>query len=292
MANLKGRILKKLMSNELIWALVKRPAYWFDIAKANRFEVERERIALTKKKAPTPADIARKHFNTAKNIFPDLVVKNGPFKGMKYPDFVARGSSIFPKLLGSYEGELDGLLNELLKKSYSEVIDVGCAEGYYAIGFALKIPCAVVYAYDTDDVSRDTCSNMAKINGVEDRVHVNTTCTAATLKDFKFANNCLIICDCEGYEKQLFTTENIANLNNCDVLIEIHDFEDKHTGEYIQALFRSTHDIQIVDSLSDHLKVMRYRYPELSGLDYDTKYYLLEESRASTMEWYFFSPKK
>ena len=89
----------------------------------------------------------------------------------------------------------------------------------------------------------------------------------------------------------MFTDENIANLNQCDVLVEIHDFEDKHTGEYVQALFLPTHNIKIIDSLSDHLKVMRYRYPELIGLDYDTKYYLLEESRASTMEWYFFTPK-
>ncbi|MGC4021912.1 MAG: hypothetical protein QM734_08190 [Cyclobacteriaceae bacterium] len=35
--------------------------------------------------------------------FKSLEVKNGPFKGMKYPSLSSFGSTLFPKLLGSYE---------------------------------------------------------------------------------------------------------------------------------------------------------------------------------------------
>lgn len=48
----------------------------------------------------------------ARDVFPDLIVKHGPFKGMKYPAVKSVGSSLFPKLLGCYEKEIQGIILE------------------------------------------------------------------------------------------------------------------------------------------------------------------------------------
>ena len=50
------------------------------------------------------------------------------------------GSVLIPKLLGSYEQELQPLLQRLAAQNYSEIVDIGCAEGYYAIGLGGCFP--------------------------------------------------------------------------------------------------------------------------------------------------------
>ena len=74
-------------------------------------------------------------------MFTDLTVKNGPMAGLKYPSFSSFGSSIFPKLVGTYENELAPIINKLNATQYKLIIDIGCAEGYYAIGLpGMELP--------------------------------------------------------------------------------------------------------------------------------------------------------
>jgi hypothetical protein len=105
---------------------------------------------------------SRKNPNNTSNKYAHLldgkVVLSGPFKGMKYPNLEAFGSCIYPKILGSYERELHDTLNSISNTRYSEIIDVGCAEGYYAVGLSLQHPEARVYAYDIDETARRLCA--------------------------------------------------------------------------------------------------------------------------------------
>jgi hypothetical protein len=39
-------------------------------------------------------------------------------------------------------------------------------EGYYAVGFALRMPDAIVYAFDIDPTAQHYCANLAKLNCV------------------------------------------------------------------------------------------------------------------------------
>jgi methylase of polypeptide subunit release factors len=79
-------------------------------------------------------------------------------------------------LLGCYERELAGLVEKLCLYPYTEIIDIGCAEGYYANGFARRHRQAFVYAFDSDPRARHLCRQMALLNEVADRVSVNDDC--------------------------------------------------------------------------------------------------------------------
>lgn len=97
----------------------------------------------------------------------DYVVKNGPFRGMKFPKGELLKSSAFsPKLIGSYESELHSVIVRMLKISYTKVVNIGSAEGYYAVGLALKIPSAKVYAYDIDLEATKLLEENAAANSV------------------------------------------------------------------------------------------------------------------------------
>lgn len=225
-----------------------------------------------------------------------VVVRNGPFKGLKYASLEAAGSSLFPKLLGSYERELYEIIETTKKNIYSEVIDIGCAEGYYAIGFALGNNVGKVYAYDIDLNARKLCCNMAKANNVKHKVIISDKCTDKTLANFNFTGRSLVISDCEGYERILFNKLSVKNLLNSDVLIEVHDYDlsknYKVTNyKYLINLFKSTHNYKVINSIDDYQKIYTYKYKELQGFDNSQKFLALRERRACIMKWLFFTPK-
>src|SRR4051812_14244715 len=66
------------------------------------------------------------------------VVLSGPFAGMAYVRQAA-GSCLAPKLIGCYEAELHGVVARILRTGYTQIVDIGCAEGYYAVGLARSI---------------------------------------------------------------------------------------------------------------------------------------------------------
>ena len=215
------------------------------------------------------------------------IVKRGPFSGLKYPDFQSFGSTIFPKIIGSYENELEGVIEKILSRKYTEVIDVGSAEGYYANGFAIRIPGAKVFAYDVNERANEFCQRMSVLNGVEDRMTVKQFCSQEALAAFIFSGRGLIICDCEGYEKQLFSKSNVSNLSNCDLLIETHDFIDMDISPYLIDLFKDTHTVSVIRSIDDIDKARDYVYPEMKSLDLNKRKKLVSEGRPGLMEWLF-----
>lgn len=108
-------------------------------------------------------------------------VQTGPFAGMKY-DGRATGSTAAPKLIGSYESEIAPWIEQLCADSYDCVIDIGCAEGYYAVGMALRSPASKVVAFDIDSTARALCTELARLNGVSERIEVRSTCDPPAMR--------------------------------------------------------------------------------------------------------------
>lgn len=227
----------------------------------------------------------------AAKIFPDKKVLHGPFKGMEYPDFAAVGSFLYPKLLGCYERELHATIEELCQLPLPCVIDVGCAEGYYAVGFALRCKSAKVIAFDVDAKARELCGRMAQRNHVADRVEVRAVCDAAILSSLAANNSGLVISDCEGAERLLFSPETCSALRNFHLLIETHDRALPGTSDYLSELFAGTHLIEAVLSVDDEFKVDTYDYPELGNVERWLKKRMVQECRGSQMKWLCFRPR-
>src|SRR5437016_6027102 len=71
----------------------------------------------------------------------------GPFAGMKYIGSSVASAHI-PKLLGTYEREIAGIVEEICWRKPAVLIDVGAAEGYYAVGFAMRLPDSRIIAFE------------------------------------------------------------------------------------------------------------------------------------------------
>lgn len=179
-------------------------------------------------------------------------VSDGPFQGMKYGQ-EAFFSAYAPKLLGCYEAELHGAIELLLQRKYQSVVDIGAAEGYYAIGMALRLPMAQIVAFEEDEHAQQLCLEMALLNGVADRVEVRATCTPPlldqTLQPFAEAET-LIICDVEGYESELMNPRSVPALTQCDLIIEMHDCLAPKVTSTLLERFAGTHNVQIIESVA------------------------------------------
>jgi len=175
-----------------------------------------------------------------------LTVLGGPFRGMKYRrESLLRHDGI-GLIFGTYEMELHGVVEEALSRSYDRILDIGSAEGYYAVGLAMRTG-AMVYAFECEPRERAHCRRMARENAVQDRVRVSSWCSEETLRRTA-VGRCLILCDCEGFEVQLFSPETVAALGNCDLIIELHEFFEFSVHQLILDSFRRTHEARFIAS--------------------------------------------
>jgi hypothetical protein len=240
----------------------------------------------------TRIDVAKKRLTNPKTDFTNLLgqpcVKSGPFQGLAYPSYDSVGSSLYPKILGSYEMELHPVVYKIIESNYKQILDLGCAEGYYAVGFALKMQKVKVHAYDINPEAIKLCKKMAEHNSISDRIFYYDECTEKTLLNFDFNERTLIISDCEGYEKFLFTNRSLNNLSSVDVLVEVHDFIDLTISSNLLNVFKDTHSVTKYQSIDDIFKAREYDFVLLRDLDLNKKREILSEGRPSIMEWYFF----
>jgi hypothetical protein len=175
-------------------------------------------------------------------------VQSGPFAEMILPTQTSwGGGDIGAKILGFYEAELHGHIEKAIERRPDVVVNVGCAEGYYAIGLARRIPDARVHAFDISPEAQAVCAAAAKQNGVAERVTVGGRCDPDHLVELaRSGKRVLIVMDCEGGETQLLGQETVRQLANCDVLVECHDFIDRTITPTLAGLLSGAHEVELV----------------------------------------------
>ena len=216
-----------------------------------------------------------------------LEVRHGPLAGMSYlPGLEGTSGDLVAKLLGAYEAELHPVFERWVASGATRVIDVGSAEGYYAVGLAHAMPQATVYAYDIDPEARALCAQLASINAVTDRVVVEGECTPATLADHP-EDGVLLLSDCEGYERTLLDPAAAPRLKRWTILVELHEFLDAGITDTLRTRFAGTHAIEVIDGTQRDGSA----YPELSGVEPDARRALLSENRPGAMRWMALTPR-
>jgi hypothetical protein len=167
-------------------------------------------------------------------------VAGGPFGGMRldYELFPAHAS---PKFLGTYEQELHSVIETAIRLHPKSVLNIGCAEGFYAVGLAIRLNDAQVFAADADPKALSATMKNAELNGVSARVYPIGIVKPGQFSRYLKANASLLVMDCEGAEFSLLDSANDPILLQTNILVEIHsEFGDKR--EIIRK-FTGTHSI-------------------------------------------------
>ena len=216
----------------------------------------------------------------------------GPFRGMPYLNETVWGP-ITPKWIGSYEAELDSVLEEIIATQYRQIIDVGSAEGYYAAGLAFRTPSAQVTAFDLDPMARKQTARLASLAGVADRVEVHSHCTPQLLNRL-IADRTLLVMDIEGAEYHLLNPAAISTLHRAALLVEVHScppFDMAAVAESLNARLEATHDLRWLHSQSRDDLVDRYRSLWEGKISAARFAEYLDEGRGEAQRWIWAKPK-
>lgn len=198
-------------------------------------------------------------------------IRNGPFAGTIYPPDAASSRLSIPQLMGTYEQELHDVINAIGQRKYDVVIDIGCAEGYYAVGLARLLKTKVL-AYDPEPIERAYCQDAARLNNVSSLVELKTLFLPSDIEQFR-GLRVLCVCDCEGFEVKIFNTETVPSTEKWDLIIELHgDATQQLTSLAWPQKTRTIPSVPRVET-----------YPELAGLGDQKR--LLSEGRPTPQTW-------
>jgi hypothetical protein len=208
-------------------------------------------------------------------------VISGPFKDMILPAEASWGDGdASAKLLGVYEAELHEAVEAGLARKPDLIVNVGCAEGYYAVGLARRAPGVRLVAYDIDEKAQEICRNSAAANGVEGPFEVRGLCQPGDLRALvQTASAPLLVVDCEGYETTLL--EAAEPLAHCDIIVECHDFTDRTLTETLRTRFAATHEVALIrEGPRDPAA-----FPMLGKLSSFERWLMVCEWRPEVMNW-------
>ena len=156
------------------------------------------------------------------------------------------------------------------------IANVGSADGYYATGLALRLPDAIMHAYDLAPTARELTGETARINGVAERVLVHGRCRNLP------ADLDLLVCDIEGAEGDLLHAE---ALSSTMVIVETHDHAVPGITEVVVNRFAATHDVDVLGSMDDERAAL------LAWLSQRDREIALDEMRAGAgQSWLVMRP--
>ena len=212
-------------------------------------------------------------------------VQRGPFAGLVCPPSTFE-RHLAPKLFGTYERELHPTWQRIFQRTYSELLDVGCAEGYYAVGLARQFPNAIVHAFDTDPWARRAVQEMGARNATSN-LKVHGICDPAWLAEHLKADS-FILSDCEGYEDQLFMPDLVPRLRTCDLLVELHERPSPGVTARLLERFRATHSMTLIPAEARHPAQLS----DAGFLSEQEQRLALREYRRDGQQWLFLEAKK
>jgi hypothetical protein len=193
-------------------------------------------------KALYPSAILRRSVQRRTNT----TVIAGPFRGMQYLGYSIYGAYI-PKLIGSYEAELHQALEAAIARKPKHIIDIGGAEGYYAVGLLTRLPDTRVTVFERLEEARTAIAELAELNGVAQRLDIRGDCDPTSLSACLEATGAsLIITDVEGYETRLLDPVRVPLLARTDLIVEVHDFVVPDCSRVICETFERTHRVTVL----------------------------------------------
>jgi len=224
------------------------------------------------------------------------MVCNGPFSKLKGSALDSSIPLLDPAfLLGSWEKELNIELERLFGFRFDKIINIGAAEGYFAVGLLMRCQDCDEVAFETIPVYHEQIRKLAEINGVSNRLRIEGFCNLDTLrKTLVGCRRPFLFVDAEGYEKDLLNPEAIPELRDSFMVVECHDFRDNSITPTLMTRFSATHEIHMVFSHSQYrgIKDLPFTLGIVERMLCSRIYAkILSEGRGNIMHWLIMRPR-
>lgn len=216
----------------------------------------------------------------------DRRVSGGPFAGMHINAPLSEIDVAPAKLSGSYEQEIAYVFADAILAGVPTFVDVGCADGYYAVGMALASPATTTYAFDLAASARRLCRETAEANGVSARVLVAGRCDVEELRRLPL-DGAVVLVDIEGAEVEFLDAEVTDLLSGCTVVVEVHEDDVPGAGERLATRFAAGHAARVVEQLPRNPA----DFARLAGLSPEQAHLAVAEHRGPALHWLVLTPR-
>ena len=99
--------------------------------------------------------------------------------------------------------------------------------------------------FDVDWWARRATRDVARANGVEQRVRVEGFCSPQWIQRHARPRT-FVVCDCEGFEDHLFAGPAIPALAGATMIIEVHEPAAPGVTQRLMERFGATHEISAI----------------------------------------------
>ncbi|EWY37087.1 hypothetical protein N825_21820 [Skermanella stibiiresistens SB22] len=222
-------------------------------------------------------------------------VVSGPFQGMRMDLSPVSSRHLLGYILGTQELELHGVVERIVTRDYKTIVNVGAADGYYAVGLARRLPKARIVGFEGLAELHPVLRHSAELNGVADRFTINGFCEPPDLKRALGASEgrTLLISDIEGGEIDLLDPARARELDITDILVETHDAFVPGCTETLIDRFSATHNIERITARPRTLKDFpKNILPWLPRRMPDLAVELMNERRTGLQQWLYMEAKR
>lgn len=218
-------------------------------------------------------------------------VAYGPFKGMvMVPEVSWGGPDRAPMLLGIYEQEVIEAL-EKAQAGSQVFIDLGAAEGYYAVGVLIAGWFEKAYCFEMNELGQEIIRRNAAANGVSNSLTVYGTANKGFYVNIpaRDLHGAVMLVDIEGAEFDLLDSDALQALCSTTIIIEIHDWVADAASKlrHLIESARATHSITKIRTGARDPGL----FDELKGHSDTDRWLLCSEDRPVLMEWLKLVPK-
>ena len=221
------------------------------------------------------------------------MVKHGPFKGMRLSSKRWWGGrDLGSQCLGLYEKEILDVIETMPVAGCNTFIDIGAADGYYAIGMLLSGKAQHAVCFESSDLGRSTILENWKLNGRPGTLTCYADATPSSLARLSPAEleDSMVLIDIEGAEFMVLSDAVLSLLSKSEVMIEIHNWVDNFAEQYA-ALLASLHKWFQVSAI-ERAERATFHLAELRDFTDDNRALLTSESRPCVMRFLRLSPKE
>jgi len=200
-----------------------------------------------------------------------------------------------PKLLGLYEEQIQNLIVDIQKKkNLKTLINIGCGDGYHALGLVKNKFFDKSICYEISLEARNILETNIKKNNLYDkfiiRKEANIDEIKKDLQKLK-SEETLFLIDIEGTEFTLFKDEDLNFLKKSYLVIEDHNFfiKDNELKEKFYLSLHKFFNVEFIENGPRNPFIIQNDF--LDQLNDDSRFLLLSEGRPQKMRWIFLSPK-
>ena len=219
----------------------------------------------------------------------NFIVQYGIFKNLKMNHEISWGrGDIASKIYGFYENKIQQKLKDI---NNPILIDIGAADGFFAIGSLKSKICEFCYAFEETKKSRENLFKTAQINNVQNKLSIIGKAT----KDNFFSllpseinfSKVTILCDIEGGEFDFFSDEILKTIKYSNIIIEIHKNHNKNLEIVLLERVKKYFDVSIIIDNDKNFE----NVSELHTLNDLDRNLICSEGRSYIGKWWHLSPK-